>query len=129
MIDQNCQDLGAVSEPIFLFFRDEFSIFARFSIGDRPNPKETENMVDSVDVVKMGCIAKTSAPPIIVLAFDHIPVEDRQPPSLPLRTVGIGRRTGRVSKIKGVRISPDIGAVGADQNGDISLEKNLFFFG
>ncbi len=101
-----------------------------FFRGDGPVGLEAAEVVEADDVVHGVGAADAIDPPVAVVLEQHIPAIERVAPALAGLAEVVGRNAGDADgreigvKLEEVGVSPDIGAVVGDKDGDIADEAD-----
>src|ERR1700734_4133636 len=104
--------------------------------GKAVNPEKAEHMVDAETVKNQADRSDALPPPGVILRTVHGPVVKRDSPILSPTAgkfasaeEGFRRRAARPGQVKELVFGPDIGAVGADTEGNVPGQTNVVFIG
>ncbi len=97
---------------------------AEVSLRNRPNPKETEDVIDSKGVIELLRLPEPFLPPAVLSAAHFFPVVNGKVPVLTEVTEHVRRRPGSELLDKDLPVGPNVHAVLVHKYREVSLESH-----
>ena len=116
-------------KPLVVIGGKEGSFGGLFSFWDSPNAEEADDVVDPVDVKEFFGDCESLLPPGKVGLTHGVPVEEGKAPVLAEGIVGVGGCACVEVEMKELGVGPDVIAVGTEEDGDVSFEKDVLLGG
>jgi len=98
-----------------------------FSVRNRPDPEETENMVDPVGVVILGALRQPLLPPAVAVGAEIVPVVYRKAPVLSRRIRAVRRISRPEVVAEKLGVGPGIARILVHHYRDVALERDAEF--